>query len=977
MENISFLARARTLDHLGREQVADCPTAISELWKNAYDAYARRVNLDLFDGEPNIAVLSDDGHGMNKQEFTSKWLMVGTEAKATNQLIPAADMNGLKERQRQGQKGIGRLSCANLGPTMLLISKRANAPFVVSLIDWRLFENPFLLLGDIVVPVVEHDDKERIFSALPEMVRQLHVNFVDNRDQVRAERLDSAWNADETMRNLANSIRTSLDRIGFQEGHIQNWPVWQDECNHGTAMLVSELNFDLRMQIERDEEDASALSARDRLFETLSNFVDPYLLDGMSSNFADDVQFEYGVQVWQGATHRKVIGTTKEFERNAITELEHQIDGTINAKGEFSGRIKAFGKWLDGTQKINPPHDLHIPNRKTSKVGPFRLYIASMEFSQSNSTHPPNEFTFYKDLADRYAGVMVFRDGLRVLPYGRTDNDYFKIDDRRSRHAGREFWNNRRMFGRVAISKTENPNLRDKAGKEGLIDNRAAKILRELVIHILRESAKRYFGTLSDIRKSQLPEIQKSNADRKAKESRVKLKRKNERAFYERLVAVSAEIPMLVEDVSKFAQGFDVRSEQDLENAQNAIEDYRERLSVLALPIAPKQVGALSTTYEQYRTSYRITRNLLNEISSKLADCIERVSPKDPIEVFYKQIKRGNRSYVAFLNKKKEEITHLQESEQTRVFELHQNYKRKFSEETDPILQRLESGLIDLPTAVKQLGTTRELLHQLVADTFESYKSVLETLHENIDLDYLIRFGIDESEDLRRERDRLTSLAQLGIAVEISAHELQEHDDLIASAFARLPDSVKELKAVKDIELGVEGLTDQLRFLSPIRIAGQRLKSTITGMDIYNYVQEFFRVILSRHKIKFEASKKFLAMSVYDLTSRLFPVFINLVNNSIYWLTNADQDHRTIVFDVVDDEIVISDNGPGVESEYIENLFTLFFTRKLYGGRGVGLYLARASLMAAGHSIRYESDSTGLPLAGANFLIKFSGVCFD
>ena len=36
---VSFQTRARTVDHLGREQIADTPTAISELWKNAFDAY--------------------------------------------------------------------------------------------------------------------------------------------------------------------------------------------------------------------------------------------------------------------------------------------------------------------------------------------------------------------------------------------------------------------------------------------------------------------------------------------------------------------------------------------------------------------------------------------------------------------------------------------------------------------------------------------------------------------------------------------------------------------------------------------------------------------------------------------------------------------------------------------------------------------------------------------------------------------------
>ncbi len=43
VESFAFRTRARTIDHLGREQIADCPTAISELWKNSYDAYARNV----------------------------------------------------------------------------------------------------------------------------------------------------------------------------------------------------------------------------------------------------------------------------------------------------------------------------------------------------------------------------------------------------------------------------------------------------------------------------------------------------------------------------------------------------------------------------------------------------------------------------------------------------------------------------------------------------------------------------------------------------------------------------------------------------------------------------------------------------------------------------------------------------------------------------------------------------------------------
>ena len=57
------------------------------------------------------------------------------------------------------------------------------------------------------------------------------------------------------------------------------------------------------------------------------------------------------------------------------------------------------------------------------------------------------------------------------------------------KHAGREFWVSRRIFGRVAISKADNPNLRDKAGREGFIDNTAKNLFKQLIVDVLKESA--------------------------------------------------------------------------------------------------------------------------------------------------------------------------------------------------------------------------------------------------------------------------------------------------------------------------------------------------------------------------------------------------------------------------------------------------------------------------------------------------------
>ena len=101
---------------------------------------------------------------------------------------------------------------------------------------------------------------------------------------------------------------------------------------------------------------------------------------------------------------------------------------------------KHFGEWLPGDCVIEPPVDLSIPRRRDSELGPLELYIASMEFRPAYTTHSQSEFRFYHELAEKYAGFMIFRDGLRVLPYGRTDNDFFDIESRRSKNVGREFW---------------------------------------------------------------------------------------------------------------------------------------------------------------------------------------------------------------------------------------------------------------------------------------------------------------------------------------------------------------------------------------------------------------------------------------------------------------------------------------------------------------------------------------------------------
>ncbi|TQQ44292.1 HAMP domain-containing histidine kinase, partial [Vibrio cholerae] len=120
-------------------------------------------------------------------------------------------------------------------------------------------------------------------------------------------------------------------------------------------------------------------------------------------------------------------------------------------------------------------------------------------------------------------------------------------------------------------------------------------------------------------------------------------------------------------------------------------------------------------------------------------------------------------------------------------------------------------------------------------------------------------------------------------------------------------------------------------------------------------------------------SESFKSISLYEQPSKIFPVFINLVNNSRYWVKETEID-RTIRFDFVDGLVYVSDNGPGVDIDDIDNLFSIFFTKKQRGGRGVGLYLCKQNLSSGGHQIFYEKESNKKILSGANFVIMFKGI---
>jgi len=154
-----FHIRARTIDLLGRQQIANISTAISELFKNAHDAYATVAEVDYF-RDDGLFVLRDDGLGMTRTEFEERWLTLGTDSKVgsfAGLKRPAID-HQQELRPLLGEKGIGRLAIAVIGRQVLVLTRakvegKAQKNITAAYIHWGLFELPGIDLDEIVIPL--------------------------------------------------------------------------------------------------------------------------------------------------------------------------------------------------------------------------------------------------------------------------------------------------------------------------------------------------------------------------------------------------------------------------------------------------------------------------------------------------------------------------------------------------------------------------------------------------------------------------------------------------------------------------------------------------------------------------------------------------------------------------------------------------------------------------------------------------------
>jgi signal transduction histidine kinase len=969
IEGVAFQTRARTIDHLGRGQIADAPTAVSELWKNAYDAYAKNVALHIFDGSPEVAAIFDDGIGLSRKDVLERWLVIGTESKFDEPDATPTDTLGLPVRPRQGEKGIGRLSVAFLAPGTILISKRANSEFVAILVDWRLFENPYLALQDIELPVQTFSSTEALADGLPTLLNALKSNL-GGEGSDREKKLASSWKrfSDYETKHGASStaeaIAASWKTLPLTRRHLEEWPVFLKLADHGTAIFMVGLNNELGVWVRPDEAGEEVEEARERLTQTLTGFTDPYSKSRPT--------FDYEVFIHRGDDDRRLLGATEVFGLEGFNDLEHSIDGEFDARGTFTGRIVAFGQDL-GTKVFYPARPLSTKGR--DRLGPFSFAIGTFEVDERRSTLDPNQHAFLDGQAEKYAGVLVYRDFLRVMPYGRPDSDFLRMEERRSKHAGREFWAHRRSFGRIGFTRGANPALRDKAGREGLVDNRAFREMRILVIEFLMDAARKYFGTDAALRNELMPGIMERKALQKEAADKARARRRRGiRQFIKEQSAPLTDAIARANSLIGLAK--DTLSKRDTIQATvlaARVRDIRLVSDALRPPTPPSRLGELEVDWRKYRDDFEVFSGKLQDLASLAAEVDASLQADKPHDALQNHYLEQRKVLI-------DQLLAFSIAIDDRLLKLKQKWTDQGRADEAEIENRIGHLLTAKVNASNLLGmlnlldANRVELSEIFAGRYHAVIGALDQLIEGIDLQGAVDITNERQEELEEQLRDIQAVAQIGITVEIIGHEFETLESEVKRNLGKLPLAARQTEQFERALRSHQALADRLRFLSPLKIGGYRSRETITGQQISNYVSEFFSSMLKDQRIDFLATMAFRKIAITDIPSRIYPTFINLVNNAIYW--TAQSNERKVQIDFKDGLAIIADTGPGVDPEDIPRLFNIFFTKRR-SGRGVGLYLSRVNLSVAGHKIRYAASDDPKALGGANFIIDFKGVRTD
>lgn len=876
----SFKTKARTVELLGRKQIRDSVTAIAELMKNAYDADATalRVEFNTKSENPRV-IIADNGSGMTQNDIESKWLVLGTSSK-THRRARKTPFG----RPLMGAKGIGRLAASAVGKQLWMFTKTTNSLWNIVYIHWSLFENPNMAIHEIQVPTRFNVSKDELMlrfdSIVEDMTRELKKNLEND-----------AWNnasPDEidVISTLREQIILDISDVTISLNHVAKFFHGYEK---GTILYIDRLydNWDNYLQpISSEARKDDPMS--EKMFHRFAAFV-------ATLRNAESHEIPFSVEIYHNSNAWK---QDFEFTEEDYKVYDIKVDGIVE-NGQFVGTLDARNADPDLLKKCNArlkqglQVTAGIANWQKVDCGKFSIKFCHIEGRAKASGLSPDDYERIKRKLEIVCGISVYRDGVRILPYGEPENDFLSIEARRTQKASTYIFSHRNIFGRIDIDSVSNPNLEDKSSREGLIENAYyyyfVKVLENLLITIAVEF-------LSSVRKDSLG-IQAS--------------------FVERNKAA--------EEDRKFREEYERREEKEARQSKSEAKAWFNETT-----------AEISNLERQIQEFYEIKSNMiasfsvsdgLNKLNSHI-DTIRRESHEYSTRIKYVKSKK----FVIPLQLKhhyEEDLLNRVNNQNTQIEECCNSLQNTLDEYTSSLCLKLQN-LVDQWTAdITILARTspksiesainerlqtllteyRELLEQISTESAKNRAHVAAELKPVEDYLHELRFSHElmKSREWIQAQDMIRQLASLRGSIDtIFDHSPEEavkkSNELIYKIDKLNSDLLTIIMKLRHVES--ENLAGYIATQTKLTDALVRKDSTVTDQQIIGFLRQENVRLESQVEIYSDLANMGLAAEIVN--HEFNQLFINVDNaiknmapyvkdpNARYWLRQIDMGFRSI-----------------------------------------------------------------------------------
>lgn len=487
---MAFKVTARTLLHLGAELISSDAVALYELIKNAFDAGSKTgVEIQVF-----VRLKDWPGDWLHRLDGLEK-----TEREAKE--IQAKQQGSRKAFVTFKQDVLGALD-RSAPKVEILIEKLKNSD------NLKTLRTAVETANQITITDTGHgmtkDDLEEVYLTIgTQYRREQKKNIKPNSDSppILGEKGLGRLSA---MR-LGQRLHVKTSKKGDQKWSLLDidWSLFSHDSSQYVEDIAIEPAFGKIKESKQEQGTKITISALNghwskahledfAKFEA-AKFNNPF--DG-SSRFNIVLRFN-GDIIPIPDFDRMLFKHSHAFVK-ASFEIVNKVP-TLRGQVEYRQEKRERSFCLEGAHLTSPAN---ASMRDLCALGPFKM--EAYWFNRRLLQKKDDAGIHIGKIVNTWSGgLMLFRDGFRVLPYGNDNDDWLDLDSKALSSQGYKV-NRKQLIGRVEISSLKNPELIDQTNREGLRETPSRDALVTILKYILETQLRQFLNQVDAESKSRI-----------------------------------------------------------------------------------------------------------------------------------------------------------------------------------------------------------------------------------------------------------------------------------------------------------------------------------------------------------------------------------------------------------------------------------------------------------------------------------------